>query len=89
MIEIKGSLKSYINCPICESNMQSITANYKICNNGCYRIRKVGNLHAHYVFGKEHTFLYSPYEKREVKLREEIAYWKENDRYLAEILSKE
>lgn len=86
-------------CPICRSKMilKDRTA-YSIrqsCSNKCYTIDKVhrhGSYHRFYIFGSTLTIHRSEKEDYQIskieKISKRIAYWKENDRYLAEILER-
>lgn len=83
------------NCPICKSKMKRVnTSNKDIvmlqCSNECFYYDhfsgKVSEANVN-IFDK--SFYFSdvlPYEIT-VRIKEEIEYWKENDRYLIEILS--
>ncbi|MDF2534053.1 MAG: hypothetical protein K0R18_210 [Bacillales bacterium] len=81
-------------CPICSGKVSHIGQDERECENGCYgswdftRTQVVGGVT---LFGKE----YFPFRnggdllKKEKLLMERIKYWKENDRYIAELMSKE
>jgi len=85
---------NYENCPICESKLiEELRYDRKYCKNGCYTIIK------DYHKVKEYIFTRGPYEfsmedhsdtwaYTEKALKERIAYWKENDRYLMRIMTE-
>lgn len=88
------------NCPICEKKMDKQSyfessielESYILCPNGCYGEEFIHGSYRYSIFNKEFTVSYnsidSYWRKLKVDIDNEIKYWKENDRYLGEILSK-
>jgi hypothetical protein len=100
--KIKDML-NYKYCPICDSKIEKIKPENVLevksegCKNGCFKliVKQDYNNHAYawfYIF-EDLTVIASDDSKRKTKLFENkikqlIQHWKENDRYLAELLSR-
>lgn len=76
-------------CPICNGEMNKISSMIKKCDNECYGFIKgdpISSFHIfHYTF---HDAYFYDSEKVKRDVIKKIQYYKENDRYLLEILSK-
>lgn len=85
-------------CPICSNKLRKngIVVRMLICDNGCFQIQEyeqhdLSNTCYISVFGKSVAVINTKQLNREYeegKMYKAINYWKENDRYLAEILSR-
>ena len=81
-------------CPICESKLQYKNKTYpfedKFCINGCYAIKQYWEmLYEIYIFNEHYFKISNDIENQDEIIKEIeklIAYWRENDRYLAKIL---
>lgn len=83
----------YKECPICSKELIiNEIANHSKCSNGCYSKTGGYGTTTETVFNKSFIFEYvdssETWKKIEAELNTEIAYWKEDDRYLLEILSR-
>lgn len=87
-------------CPICNtelavstkesSNFFMISENMKICKNGCFSCTNYTDHAIVFVFNDKYAFLedfsLQMLLDKYKYVQKKIDYWKENDRYLAEIL---
>lgn len=86
-------------CPICKRELNKKTNEWKtwniiLCKNSCFEVHDNSRFRITFVFGEKFTI--SKKEKRYVTINkgvkeqidEKIRYWKESDRYVAEILSR-
>jgi len=91
-------VRYYDNCPICGKELDNIDIFGNVlsfnCTNHCYEMTEGRNSKEFcriVVFGVRVEFLRKDYsqkfkKKLEDKVRYQIDYWKENDRYLAKIM---
>lgn len=83
-----------MRCPICNDMMESLSKHsIKLrCKRGCYSRAATSVTMVETVFGEEFVFDMfdgsSTWEKKEARLNKKIEYWKKNDRYLAELLTR-
>ncbi|MDF2534362.1 MAG: hypothetical protein K0R18_519 [Bacillales bacterium] len=90
------------NCPICESELDGLDdfdSGVLFCTNGCYKLEtykyrdsdlKTCRQYYAYVFDKRVARFSSnsqSLEKLENAVLEHITYWKQNERYLAKIIT--
>lgn len=81
-------------CPLCENELiKEENGQFSIlyrCRNHCYQFYYHLGITGHIVLGEEFKILCIPdqryLEKESKEIMDKIAYWKENDRYLAKIL---
>jgi len=91
-------IRYYNDCPICDKKLEYTSsyasARYR-CSNGCYAITEDSKDKKYFiirVFDESAQFLQPVYsrdiQKLENAVRDKIAYWKENDRYLMKMLEE-
>lgn len=80
------------SCPICEKEllkpMTNVTWWKALCDNGCFKIEYYFKVYDLGFFNTEVDFHMAEEEKYYEYYRLNVKYWKENDRYIAEILSR-
>lgn len=74
-------------CPICNNHMRHLRDDSLFCVNECYRVYCLESRAEINVFKSWFVFAYGDSAKIGF-VKEKIEYWKENDRYLMEFLSR-
>ncbi|MDF2534339.1 MAG: hypothetical protein K0R18_496 [Bacillales bacterium] len=80
-------------CPVCESEMTWYNGSNKICRNGCYTTYGGYGYIDYYVFDEkvasiwdDDNFIVKYLDRKSIKKK--IEYWRQDDRYLLNLLSK-